>query len=193
MTKFERCPAEVMRLIDRIAEEFHPDLLNAGVRIDALFQFPKTNDKGQRVPNSGLKHHGYPAYAVARIVNTRDRAKGCGDVELTIDHHSWNEELTDEEREAILDHELQHFEVVVDEADIVQRDDLDHPCVRIRRHDRQFGWFDAIARRRGRHSIEVKQALELAEGEAGQLYLPGIIAEKVIPIGGAKPKGKGKR
>lgn len=190
MTKFERCPAEINRLIDRIAEEFHPELLNAGVTIDALFQFPKLNEKGQPVPNSGLRHHGYAAHAVARIVNTRDRAKGCGDVEITIDQQSW-EKLDDETKEAIIDHELQHFEVIVDDAEMIQYDDIGHARVRIRKHDRQFGWFDAIARRRGRHSIEVKQALELAESEAGQLYLPGIVAEKVVPI--REPKKPRKR
>jgi hypothetical protein len=190
VTKFERCPPDIVRLIDRIAEEFHPELLEASVSIDALFHFPRLDEKGQPVKGTGLKLHGHAAYAVARVVTTKDRAKGCRDVEIVIDQHSW-ESLAEEEREAVLDHELMHFELIVDDEQQVQLDDIDHPRVRIRKHDRQFGWFDAIARRRGRYSIEVKQALELAEGEAGQLYLPGIVAEKVVPIREPKkPKGK---
>jgi hypothetical protein len=44
-------------------------------------------------------------------------------------------------------------------------------------HDREFGWFDEIARRHREHSIEIRQSTRLVE-DVGQLYF-GFAAGKV--------------
>ena len=75
-------------------------------------------------------------------------------------------------------------ELQVSDLGNVRRDDIDRPLLRIRKHDHQFGWFDAVARRHGKHSIEVQQAHQLtAMDELRQLYLPGI-----PEVAGKRPK-----
>lgn len=51
------------------------------------------------------------------------------------------------------------------------------PALKMRMHDREFGWFDEIARRHREHSIEIRQSTRLVE-DVGQLYF-GFAAGKV--------------
>ena len=48
-------------------------------------------------------------------------------------------------------------------------DECARPKLKLKKHDRQFGWFDKIAERHGHASGEVRQALKLFT-EARQLY-----------------------
>lgn len=66
---------------------------------------------------------------------------------------------------------------VADEGDELPQskpilDDAGRPKLRLRHHDRSFGWFDEVAKRHGDESHEVRQAKQFAD-EAGQLYFAG--------------------
>lgn len=169
MTRFEKCGPEIGELIDQVI-----DLAEVGVRIDALWQHPDFDTYGKPIPGTGLKHRGYPAQAVIKITNLKDRVKGMGDAELLIASHTWKD-LSEGERIALIDHELQHLEPVIGKHHEQEKDDAGRPKLTTRSHDIEFGWFNEIARRHGVSSLEVKGALALARSELGQLYLPGIV------------------
>jgi hypothetical protein len=140
--------------------EHHPDL--DAVTVDALFAFDEEHS------GPVLKHQGYGAAAVVRITPLRDRALGTADAVITIDRSTWID-LTAPQRDALVDHELQHLVWVVDDEGKPKSDGLGRPKLATRRHDHQLGWFDEIAQRHGEASFEVRQARVLLE-TGRQLY-----------------------
>ena len=147
-----------------LIKRFYPDLVDVQIRIDYIFVSTDTEDA------PALTHGGYPAQAVVKILGPKERAMERGDAEIVIDEERWNE-LTDAEQDALLDHELYHLEVVKNKLKTrAKRDCCGRPVLKLRKHDRQFGWFDAIAARHGKASLEVKQFTDF-EAETGQLYL----------------------
>lgn len=163
MKTYSQASDDVLRTIERIREEFHaPDL--DGVTVAALFVYD------MEATEPVLTHGGYPAQAMCRITPVRDRALGVADAVIVIDRSHWLT-LNVQAREALIDHELYHLERVVDEdTELPKTDAVDRPKLRIRKHDHQFGWFDAIAERHGEASPEVRQAKQLIAA-TGQLYL----------------------
>ena len=116
---------------------------------------------GERPTGHAVKLHGIPCYAVVKIIGATDRALGGKDARITIDKAKW-EEMPTAERRALLDHELEHLMAVRDDAGFMKLDAYERPKLRMRHHDRDYGWFDSIAERHGDHSIEVQQAHQLA-------------------------------
>jgi hypothetical protein len=154
MPIYENAPPEVGEIISRMLFKYHGPLEQAGTRIDIVFAKACTDDNGD-TKGPALKLHGYPCGAIARVISLKDRSKGMGDVEISVDGDQWDT-WSEEEKEALIDHELEHFELRVKDGAVV-RDDLDRPKIRMKKHDHQFGWFDAIARRHGPASFEVQQ------------------------------------
>lgn len=194
MTYYERCQKNVEKILNQVIEKWHPDIQEAAVSFDLLFHHPDYDeDTGAPDMSTTLKHQGYEAAGVCRIVNGKDRAKGCRDVEIVIDLMTWKD-MTDGERLALVDHEVQHVEVVRDKVTgFIVEDEQSRPKLKIRKHDRQFGWFDVVAQRHGADSAEVRQAIELV-ATAGQLYLPGFDpnALKSLPFIPRRPRKSGK-
>lgn len=127
--------------------------------IDFVFAYAATNDKGQPT-GPAIMHQGYPALGLCRVLSLKDRAMGRADVEITIDGDQWPE-MSPEQQDALLDHELHHIQLRLNKVGKLDTDDLGRPKVSIRKHDRQYGWFDAIAKRHGAASFEVQQANNL--------------------------------
>ncbi len=163
MKSYAQASDEVRRIIERMHTAFHsPDL--DGVTISALFVFDL------EATEPVLTHGGYPAQAVVRITPVRDRALGVADAVIVIDRSNWLM-LNAPSRDALIDHELQHLERVVDDdTELPKTDAVDRPKLSIRKHDHQFGWFDAIAERHGEASPELRQARQLI-AQTGQMYL----------------------
>jgi hypothetical protein len=152
MPIYEKPPVEVREVCDRMLEKYHGPLKDAGVKVDLLFA--RTDpEKDEAV---ALKLHGYRANAIVKVVAYKLRVQDHGDAEILIDGDEWFT-WKDEEKDAILDHELEHLELKLDKEGNVVRDDLDRPKLRLRLHDHEFGWFDSIARRHGKASFEVQQ------------------------------------
>jgi len=161
MKTYSDASSDLTTTIDRMAAEYHDDL--AQVTISALFVF----DDEDSLPC--LKHQGYPAAAVVRITPIRDRALGVPDAIITVDRATW-QTLSAPQKNALIDHELEHLELVIDaETGKPKYDALERPKLRMRRHDHQLGWFADVARRHGEASCEVRQARQLIE-QTGQLY-----------------------
>lgn len=162
MKSYSHVSDDVLRLIEQVRDEYHsPDLDD--VTIAALFVYDL--EASEPVLTQG----GYPAQAVCRITPVRDRALGIADAVIVIDRSNWLT-LGVKERNALLDHEINHLERVIDEeTEEPKFDAVDRPKLRIRKHDHQFGWFDVIAQRHGDASCEVRQAKQLI-ASTGQMY-----------------------
>jgi hypothetical protein len=173
MTTYALANDDLKETLAAVLDEYHPHLRDAQVSVDVLLAHASTDANGD-TSGPALRLHGYACVATIRIVSLKDRVAGRGDAEMLVDGDrcdTWS----DEQLRAIFDHELTHLELQVSDQGNVRRDDIDRPLLRIRRHDHQFGWFDSVARRHGKHSIEVQQAHQLtAMAELRQLYLPGI-------------------
>lgn len=197
MPRFEKAPAEIGQIVERMRDRYHPQLRDAGVTITYLMAFPLTDENGDS-KGPALKHQGYPAQAVIKIIGLKERTDGRADAELVIDGDNWDV-LTDAQRDALIDHELEHLELKYDKEGCLVRDDLDRPKLTIRRHDWQFGWFDAVVRRHGKDSIEHRQLRDFQEVGYQQRWLPFLdepdtrpveadpIREQAAPSSGAKP------
>ncbi len=154
------------------------DIWKSELRIDYLYA---TNDTGDAV-----SHRGYPALAVIRIVNLKDRTKGMGDAEITIDAARYMR-MTERQQDALLHHELHHVIVVHDDDGKVKTDDQGRPKLKMRKHDFDFGWFTDIAELYGLDSPEVTQAKVMWD-EANQALFP-FLHDKVIDVGGTPDAG----
>ncbi len=174
MATYSSAPHEVHDVVSSVMERYHGGLCDAGVTVTVLFAYAPRDSNGDPV-GPAIKVHGAPALASIKITSLRDRAAGLADSIMLIDGDRFDE-LSPEELEALIDHELTHLELKVDDQGAVKRDDLDRPAMKIRPHDWEFGWFDEVARRHGEKSVEVKQARKLAEasGDLYQLALPGM-------------------
>lgn len=168
---------EVHGLIREIMEEHHPDLVEAGVTVNAVFAYaPLRSDGVPKQPS--VKLHGYPCEAVVKINSLKARVEGLADATITFDGHLWGgvetaklEPMADDRRKALIDHELQHLELKTDGDGNNKRDDLNRPELKMRLHDVEVGWFRAIAERHGKAAGECRQAAMLVDRK-GQLLWP---------------------
>lgn len=168
MKTYSSASSDVENTIERMRKKFHPDLEN--VTIGALFAYDMDH-----TDRPVLKLGGYPCLATVRIVPLRDRAAGSPDAVIVVDQPSWLD-LDAGPRAALIDHELTHLERVLDKKSRQKLvDAIGRPRLKMRRHDRQMGWFDDVAGRHGEHSIEVTQARALL-AETKQLYFDFEVA-----------------
>lgn len=172
MPTYQKADAEVEGIAKAILERFesHSPLVKAKVKFDFIFAFPSLDENGHP-KGDAIRKNGVKALGLCKIIGLKDRTMGRADVEILIDHPWW-EDATDEQREALLDHELHHASVKLKNG-VVQRDDLQRPLIKLRKHDVEIGWFDIIALRHGAASQERIQAKSLAD-DVGQLYWPDL-------------------
>lgn len=94
------------------------------------------------------------------INNQRDRVDGLADSTIVIDGDQFFD-LPEEKQIAVLDHELQHLEIVRDEENGIQLDDCNRPKLKMRLHDLFVGGFTAVIARHGEDAVEVEQVREV--------------------------------
>lgn len=141
---------EVDDLLARVLASAHRDLENAGVTVASLFA--EADEEGK----PALKHHGYAAAAVIKIVPLDQRVAGQADALLKIDRHVWDG-LDTKERVALLDHEIFHIQLVLDDQGKPKRDDAGRPKLKMRPHDFELGGFYEIIERHGGKAIELQE------------------------------------
>lgn len=145
-------------LLQDVVKRYHPDLDSHGVTV--ALEFAGISNDAKAKGKHAVMLHGYPCIAVVRRTNERERRYGSPDAIITYDAELWDQHTADE-REAVLDHECQHLEIVKDESGLAKLDNQMRPRLKLRPHDVQIGWFRAVAERHGRHSAEVQQAKSL--------------------------------
>lgn len=171
MPIYKKVPKTIDTQIAGLMKKYHGPLVEAKVTIDALFAEANAAGAGTIAPDAHpVRHHGRPVMASIKVNSYKLRFQGHADAEITIDEDAWDK-LSDAEQDALLDHELQHLELKTDKDGGVMRDDLDRPRILMRKHDHEFGWFDACARRHGTASLEVKE-LEAFLVKRKQLWIP---------------------
>lgn len=187
---------EVRQLMDDVIAKYQHCLAYAEVKIDVLMAIDRS-DFGDPTGQPALKLGGYPCAAIIKINPLKQRVLGLGDALITIDEYIWND-LTDEERMALLDHELEHLEVkrvgggvlwydpfAKMVLGIASTDDAGRPRLSSRLHDWELGGFKTIARRWGENALEVQAVHACKDNKTGQYFWNfGVEAEPVKP----KPK-----
>ena len=162
MTTYDTAPQEVLDLIKSTMEQYHDELHNAGVTVDAMFAYDANGEHP-------VKHGGYPALAYIKITSLKNRIKGMADAEITIDGDAYNA-MNELQRIALIDHELHHLIIARDKEDNIKFDDASRPKLKIRKHDYQMGWFRDIAIRHKENSPEVYQAKMLWLADANTFF-----------------------
>jgi Putative phage metallopeptidase len=151
-TTYVPAPDEVEDLLHEVLLAHHPDLIAADVTFGVLMA---ANDE-----DDAITHHGYPALAVIKVTNHKDRVLGLPDCSLAIDAAWWNT-ASIEERKAILDHEATHLVLMLDKQGAVKTDDCNRPKLKLRPHDLELGVFLEIVDRHSKNSQEAQAYLGL--------------------------------
>lgn len=169
-------------LLKKVMQDYpeHEPLVSTEVSIALIYAHGKEKKDG--TVTDALKLHGVKALAIASIRNIKDRAEDMSDCKVTVDGDFW-ENASEPEKVALLDHELYHFELVLNENLEPESDDLGRPKLKMRPHSAQFGWFYHIAERHGLASQECKQARQIAESTGSTLFpsLPQPAGVAVLP------------
>lgn len=146
-------------ILDELLAEHYRELSNHEVTIGMLFAHATTNDAGEKT-GPAIKHQGYPAAGLIEVTPLKKRVAGLQDAIITIDGDLWPD-WTEQERKALIDHELYHLELLRDpESGDVKTDDHGRPRLKCRLHDWQLGGFQAIAERYENDAIEVQEAVK---------------------------------
>jgi hypothetical protein len=161
MKTFSIVPKHVREIVEYLAKNHYQDLVEVSTTFDLLFV---TTDK----IGPALRCRGAAAYAVIRATTAKERTKHLADVEILIDRAQF-EKMEKPTQYALLDHELYHLQLKRDKHGEAKLDSQQRPKFKMKVHDREFGWFDEIARRHGEASIEVRQARWIIK-ETDQLY-----------------------
>lgn len=157
------------RLVE-MSRLYHGQLVEARVTISVVLCSNRDAD-GEEI-DPALTHGGYPALATIKINSLKDRAEGKADATITVDGNRWDE-WPEAELDAILDHELTHLELVLDDGALV-RDDLNRPKLRMRKHDFQMGFFSEVAERHHAAAMETKQLQTVSQWACEHGWLPGF-------------------
>lgn len=175
MTTYAKADRQAKAAMIRAIERYHPELRDAEVSVEMLLAYGPRDANGDLV-SPALMSRGLQCLGKIRVLGLKDRVAGRGDAEMLLDGDHIDE-WSEEELSAIIDHELTHLELQVADDGTVKRDDIDRPKLRIRPHDREYGWFDSVARRHAENSVEVRQARQLLDQhDTRQLYFPGFEA-----------------
>ncbi len=147
-------------LVAAVLKKHHPELHKAKLTVCTLFAHAARDEKTGQPKGPALKHHGYQAAAIIAVVPLDKRVGGMADVLLKIDGDRWPE-WSEAQREALIDHELEH----------VGTDDAGRPKVKLRLHDWNVQGFKSIAVRHKDAAFEVQEA-QAFHKEYAQLLFP---------------------
>lgn len=157
------------QMVSELILNHHSDMDSASVKVDLLFAFRDPEDeKG----TPALAKDGHRVLGKSSILGLKDRVKGMGDCEIILDGDAWAN-LDKDHRAALIDHQLEHFEVRRDKNGDFVWDDIQRPVLKLRPHDRVIRLFDNVAVRHGAASIEVDQ-LRTMFLKTEQAYLPFV-------------------
>jgi hypothetical protein len=159
-------------LLQDLVIKYHTDLDSTGATFNLIFALRDPEDESEK-PVLAIK--GHRVFGLSKVHNLKERTLGLADAEILLDGDAWPR-MSKQVKSAVLDHQLQYFEVKRDKEGEFVYDDLERPILKMRQTDRSFGWFDAVAERHREHSMEVIQMRRLFT-ESGQIYLPFVDAD----------------
>ena len=175
---YDKAPQEVMDVVGEIVHKHHPDLEEAKVTIQVLLAH-KFDKDGDAEP--AMKTRGQVVLAKISITNLQDRVRGIPDAKLIIDRTFGWDELSQSRRAALIDHELTHLNLTLDQDGIIKRDDRNRPKLHIRHHDWELTGFAEVCERHGEAAVEVAQMIRWQEdyGQFAMFPLKGTTEVKI--------------
>lgn len=166
-TGYDKAPKEVLSVVEAAMHDHHAELEAAGVTIQVLFAH-KYDADGE--PEPAMKTRGQQILAKVSITNLQDRTRGIADAKLVIDREYGWARLSEFRRAALIDHELTHLNLTMDQDGMVKLDDRGRPKLHMRHHDFEIAGFGEILGRHGEAAVEAEQIRRFSE-EYGQLCL----------------------
>lgn len=167
MATYKKCSDTEHKLLRQVIKECYPDITKADVKFDLLFVYAE-RDKDDNPKGPALKLHGVACAATIKKTNVIDRVCGRRDVLIQLDGDHWKDELTIDERIALVDHELCHIVLEKAEDETFIKDGAGRPIIELRNHDFDIGGFHEVIVRRGRAALEAQDISEAASHH-GQL------------------------
>jgi hypothetical protein len=154
---YREAGGDVLKLLERLKQDRYPDLVEAAATIEVLACF------------GGLKLRGWPAHALVKVNSHEQRVAGLSDARIVLNGDSW-EEQSDGEKEAILEHELYHLEVLREPGGAVKTDDCHRPRLKLKPHDFEVCGFYAIIERHKTAAKEMQALAHLAAKVQRELF-----------------------
>ena len=181
MTTYDSAPEEAKKMLADLLHSYDEfkDLEEAEANIGLSWATSQEKKDGEVPP--AIKWHGRPALGLARIIKLEDRVHGAPDGRITIDSRFWDT-APDNERKALLFHELYHFEVKRKDDGEIEFDDASRPRLVMRQHDVEVGWFTRTALRFGKASQECQQFRAICERD-GQFLMPSLFGNEIAHNG----------
>ena len=147
----------VYAILDRLIERYHEHLTNARIAIAWNLTWQPDVD-------------GRCTLGKCKKASDLDRELAPYDIVVMLRHEFFEDaEVTDAQREALIDHELSHAEIVRDDNGEPKRDTKDRVLYRIRKHDLEE--FTDVVRRHGLWKADIESfaaALERARQTKGK-------------------------
>ena len=188
-TTYRRAEDAIREQVYAVMERHHPELKGAGVTVDVLWCEATVSESSGEMIAGNLKHGGRAAWGTIRITSQKERALGRMDAEMTLCEWAWKHRLSGKrERDALIDHELTHLQIVREQGGVKlgdslpppKKDGCGRPRLKSRQHDVELGLFYEVADRHKAYAPEAIVVREVFATEKGQLFLA------VMELGGAR-------
>ncbi len=170
MATYTKADPPIQKRAAELLKSYHPDLAEAGVTVTVLMAHAPRNADGEPQGPAIKAPGGYPAAGKAKIVSQKDRVAGMADATVLLDGDRWDE-FPERSQDALIDHELTHFELRRDDKGNVKLDDCCRPKLKYRTHDFELGGFGDICARWGDDALDVQAARQIAD-QWGQYLFP---------------------
>lgn len=147
---FESAEEQVRAYVDRLLEQHHHDLNEAEVQIGLIFVSDFDKDDN---PVPSIKLHGAFAAGCISLVKGVAGVFNPYQAQIQIDKLYWDN-ASEEVRLALVDHEIEHIELVRDKNGIVQTDDRNRTMIKLKPDDWVLTGFMSVVRRHGPNAVE---------------------------------------
>lgn len=146
---------QVKPLLTRAVAEWHPELTKARFALVWVLNLEPDQD-------------GRLVLGKAKRASDCDRELADHDLIVFLNRDAWTD-LSEAQRLALIDHELSHFTLVLDEDGDPRKDDRGRLCFRMVKHD--LGEFRSVVKRHGCYLSDIEAfAAAIAESKASPLF-----------------------
>lgn len=154
-------PPTVMDLLHQVMQQYRPELLEYKVKVGVLMA--KYVDKSGSIRRkSGIMLHGAACAACIRVNSYRERTQGSPDCTMEVCEWRWGQ-LTENQKRALLTHEMEHPQLVVDKkTKAVKYDALGRPMLKNRPDDVNITGFEIVVERFGKDALELQSVNSVA-------------------------------
>ena len=153
---------QIHEMAYKVMEQYHPELHEAEVKV-SIFMVTAVDKFGSSMKHAdAIMVRGIPALAVVKKATTREMKLGSGDFIIEIDSWKWNDELDEQERISLLDHEITHINLKYDNKSGLPLATLDgRPELVIKKHDVQVGVFLEVIARHKKKSVDYQNVYNM--------------------------------